>query len=497
MNRIFNWVFGSFFRTLGRVLVYFLIGILLSYLLKNIDLSKINFWQILDVHAESINIRQTADGYVLINDSSNEYLTYIINPNANANLRVKIGTALSQSDIYSYMFMDVCSTRDIDAVRTSSPGQSCTNSCWSNQVYTEKTDYLCTTNAQNGKIYRITTPIQKWEKDLNDEMAYVNDQITINNKTSDIISTTIYGVYVSNDTNNGTINIDYTNIINDIGNRQITAIDASTSAINNVAEEARENTQDIIDNQNSNTQSQIDSQKVCQQIDKNNIEIDNKFLKSNGVEGVDSNFGITGYINIFNSTVKITEIFNSNYNVYNVCYYNVNKTLISCQNLANLENLTIPENVYYMRSSIIKNQNRPTYEICKNGNQAIGDSLSDMNSSINNSDSSQATNDASNFFSNFTTDNHGLTGIITAPLNAINSLTNAQCTPLVLPLPFVNENLTLPCMRGIYEEYFGSFMILYDVITLGIASYWVMVRIFGLVKDFKNPEHDEIEVLDL
>ena len=132
-----------------------------------------------------------------------------------------------------------------------------------------------------------------------------------------------------------------------------------------------------------------------------------------------------------------------------------------------------------------------------NGQNQIINGQSQINDSINNSDTSQATTNASNFFNNFSTNTHGLTGIITAPLTAIQSLTSASCSPLVLPLPFVNENLTLPCMRTIYTQYFGDFMQIYDIITLGIISYWVMVRIFGLVKDFKNPEHDEIEVVDL
>ena len=52
-------------------------------------------------------------------------------------------------------------------------------------------------------------------------------------------------------------------------------------------------------------------------------------------------------------------------------------------------------------------------------------------------------------------------------------------------------------MRQIYNDNFGSFMNIYDVIIIGIVSYWVLVRIFTLVKDFKNPDHDEIEVVDL
>lgn len=130
-------------------------------------------------------------------------------------------------------------------------------------------------------------------------------------------------------------------------------------------------------------------------------------------------------------------------------------------------------------------------------NDTIINNGKETNDLIKDDNTTQAENKASEFFNNFTTNTHGLTGIITAPLNAIQSLSNSTCSPLELPLPFVNETLTLPCMRPIYEEHFGSFMNLYDIITLGIISYWVMVRIFSLVKDFKNPDHDEIEVVDL
>ena len=123
--------------------------------------------------------------------------------------------------------------------------------------------------------------------------------------------------------------------------------------------------------------------------------------------------------------------------------------------------------------------------------------INNVNDTLNNDDTTEATSEASDFFSSFNTNNHGLTGIITAPLNAIQSLTSKTCSPLVLPLPFVEQDLTLPCMRPIYEEFFGGFISLYDIITLGIVSYWIMVRIFAMVKDFKNPDHDEIEVVDL
>lgn len=113
-------------------------------------------------------------------------------------------------------------------------------------------------------------------------------------------------------------------------------------------------------------------------------------------------------------------------------------------------------------------------------------------------DSIQGAQDsAGGFFNDFTTDTHGLTAVITAPLSLISSITSSSCSPLVLPLPFVDKDLTLPCMGPIYSNFFGSFLSIYQMITFGIVAYWVLVRIFNLVKDFKNPDHDEIEVLDL
>lgn len=119
------------------------------------------------------------------------------------------------------------------------------------------------------------------------------------------------------------------------------------------------------------------------------------------------------------------------------------------------------------------------------------------NETLKDDNTQGAQDSAGGFFNDFTTDTHGLTAIITAPLSLISSITSSSCSPLVIPLPYIDKDLTLPCMGAIYSNYFGSFLSIYQVITFGIVAYWVCVRIFNLVKDFKNPDHDEIEVLDL
>lgn len=258
---------------------------------------------------------------------------------------------------------------------------------------------------------------------------------------------------------------------------------------NEVINNQNQNTQDIIDNNNQNTQAIIDSNKSCTFYDKTSIFTDNKYLTSSADENSNNNFGISNYIKI-DSTTNINVLLSVTKSIY-MCFYNINKSLISCTTEANLTgSVTIPTNSSYFRFSIYKSVNRPQLNVCKNGSQAVTDAITD-------SDTSEANNDASNFFSGFQTDTYGLSSIITAPLNLIESLTSATCQELVLPLPFVNENLTLPCMTTIYQQNFGTFFTIYQTITFGIVSYWVIVRIFNLIKDFKNPDHDEIEVMDL
>lgn len=184
---------------------------------------------------------------------------------------------------------------------------------------------------------------------------------------------------------------------------------------------------------------------------------------------------------------------------------NVSGLDLSMAILANLES-TEDKDYNSILNEIKNNQKNYTEELEQvqgSINQANGklddvnDNLSDLNNNLTNSDSSGASSDAGDFFNGFNTDTFGLTSIITSPLNLIKSITSSSCSSLKLPLPFVNKDLTLPCMNSIYQQYFGSFLTLYQTITFGFVAYWVCVRIFNLVKDFKNPEHDEVEVLDL
>ncbi len=128
--------------------------------------------------------------------------------------------------------------------------------------------------------------------------------------------------------------------------------------------------------------------------------------------------------------------------------------------------------------------------------------LEDVNQGLDNindnlTDSSIDDTSSKNFFNNFQDNDHGLSSVITAPLQFIKNLNNNTCTPISLTIPFVDKNFTLPCMSTIYSDNFGTFFTLYQTITTGFIAYYVSVRIFALVKGFKDPKDDRIEVMDL
>ena len=280
------------------------------------------------------------------------------------------------------------------------------------------------------------------------------------------------------------------NIINNQNNNTSSIVNNQNQNTQNIINNQNQNNQSIINNQNQNTQDIIDNNTAC--YDKTlyrSDTIETGSLWSTGqITTSNTTWGVTDYLKI--KSVNI--ISSSPYGTVYACFYNENKVLISCipGNTA-IGKVTLPSGTVYGRFSI-RDNNVPVYRVnvCSGGQQAVADTITDSNIDGANSD-------ASNFFSGFTTETYGLTGVITAPLNVIQSITSKTCSPLVLPLPFVNQNLTLPCMGEIYTQYFGSFLTIYQTITFGIVAYWVVVRIFNLVKDFKNPDHDEIEVLDL
>lgn len=145
---------------------------------------------------------------------------------------------------------------------------------------------------------------------------------------------------------------------------------------------------------------------------------------------------------------------------------------------------------------------------CSNDNQAIINNnnqnqeqthqdMQNINNSLNNNNVSGANQDANSFVNNQAfQDNTGLTGIITAPLSVINSLTSS-CSPIRLTIPYLDTNVDLPCIGDLLASKMGALIQLVKVVINGYICYLIGLDMFKIVKHARDPDDDRIEVLDL
>lgn len=131
----------------------------------------------------------------------------------------------------------------------------------------------------------------------------------------------------------------------------------------------------------------------------------------------------------------------------------------------------------------------------ENDTSQIQQGVQDINNSINND--SVTTSDADNFTNNQAfTDTTGLESVIQLPLNMVNSLTNT-CQPIQITIPFINYTGVIPCMSTIYQSKFNTLYTIVKIVVNGFFVYRLLLKIYELVHNAKQPDEDKLEVIDL
>ena len=123
-------------------------------------------------------------------------------------------------------------------------------------------------------------------------------------------------------------------------------------------------------------------------------------------------------------------------------------------------------------SSIINNNNQNT--------QSINNNINNINNNINDTDVDDEIDDTSDWIDNFSVSSHGLSGVVTAPFRLIQSFTGSTCTALTFQLPFVHNQVTLPCLQPLIREHFPTLLALFQLITTGLIAYRVCINYFEL-----------------
>lgn len=135
--------------------------------------------------------------------------------------------------------------------------------------------------------------------------------------------------------------------------------------------------------------------------------------------------------------------------------------------------------------------NNQLEDLNKNQDQT-NSKLDDLNKNLK----SDEIDDNSGFFSNFSSSDHGLAGIITSPLRAINKLTSV-CQPVSFNV--LDEPIELPCGDTLFwnKEGVQSFKLIWNILVGGPILFLLLKKLFKVVENLKNPDDDRIEVLDL
>lgn len=133
-----------------------------------------------------------------------------------------------------------------------------------------------------------------------------------------------------------------------------------------------------------------------------------------------------------------------------------------------------------------------------NNDKDVKSAVSDIQTTINSDNVEESTNSATDFFNNFDSGDTGsLMNLVSLPLKFISNLNNS-CTPIVLNTGYLGT-INLPCMSTyLYNN--SDFAGLFNIISLvlnGLIMYGCIKSIINCVSKLKNPDNDEVEVMDL
>lgn len=277
-------------------------------------------------------------------------------------------------------------------------------------------------------------------------------------------------------------------------------INNQTNNTSNIIDNANENTQIINDSLNSNCKNTTIT------LNYDYADVLGQSLGSSGNQVQLNGSAISKYFVIKPNTVyTISHLSGDTPSDFYYCLYSATKSVLSCSLINTSTDTTFTASNYasYLRVSMYNyRQLTLTGNICNNWEQEAqsetNKSVKDVNDTLKNPNIENGT--GSDFFNNFTTsDNGGISAIVTKPLTIINNLlsNNNQCASLTLPSFMGVSNATLPSGCILWNNATTLMITLWNTFVCGLGSYFILKDIFRIIEDLKNPDNDKVEVMDL
>lgn len=489
IKQIINWTAGGFFRTLGKFILFGLIALILGYFMsqRNINLPLIGIGK---VHAVVDEAFSSAESRLFLDNGGTETYTSWQNipytqtasyPVTQAQYRLKATNGFKKDNTYRFKVSYLPSP---DALHVTgiwfSDGSS-------------SLDSSCTGWVRESNGYYANTCTVSPEVDLSSSQPIYVRIVFIEGYVNSVRSWV--GTFVESKGISSTIEEQTIDITN--------AIDNTTNT--------------IINNQNENTQAIIDANKVC-----NNLEV---LINQTNYESLTSPGYLNSSGNISGTSGNVTNYHTSSY--YNVnpnenytlttgtgwgnwdiyyCLYDSDYVIKSCTKMPVATSTTINVNYDgYIRWSYNINAQYVSFsgKSCKNGSQAITDTLT-------NTDTTTDVNDFAYWFNSFNMVGEGpLAQILLLPVNLITATLEPVDTPLCFTLKgkqvcFPNGSI-IWSRSGCHENYlwfgncpdYNAFKTFFRLVGEGLITWFILKKIARTIEQLLDPTKSYVEVMKL
>lgn len=132
----------------------------------------------------------------------------------------------------------------------------------------------------------------------------------------------------------------------------------------------------------------------------------------------------------------------------------------------------------------------------KQATNEVKEETKKTNDTLNDDDTTESEGKITGFFNDFSDNSHGLSSIVTAPLNAVNAMLSTTCTAPTAT--YKGSTFSLPCGSILWgRDGADNFKLLLNLFYGGLICYGIIRSLFKDVNDLKNPDNDKIEVVNL
>lgn len=167
-------------------------------------LSIMIFGAILGISNVDAKLREFDNTLVTANDYTPP-TWFSLTANATTNMRIIANYDTNDPEQwpkdYPYILMSFCTTGEFTIKRTASAGNSCSTSCFKQDIISFYSSAKCQVDNTEGKMWYVLAPVNKLDVGSGNARYYqLNDQITITNKNNWWNPAWLNGVYMTDDT---------------------------------------------------------------------------------------------------------------------------------------------------------------------------------------------------------------------------------------------------------------------------------------------------------